>query len=120
MRSQASPTIQATATTHFRFEGFAASVAYRAAELTKKLSAFGTAAEAQTDWTAIRDVHAFAKQQGDVWRISVKPSDAAALAAKLGATAVQYDWGGGLIWALSTRQATTCALPWAALQATRH
>jgi len=90
-----------TATTHFRLEGFAASVAYRAAELTKKLSAFGTAAEAQTDWTAIRDVHAFANNQGDVWRISVKPSDAAALTAKLGATAVQYDWGGGLIWALT-------------------
>lgn len=88
------------ATTYFRLEGFSASVAYRAEELSKKLSAFGQVSESQTDWTAIRDVHAFAAQQGDVWRISVKPSDAAPLVAKLGATAVQYDWGGGLIWAL--------------------
>lgn len=89
-----------TATTHFRLEGFAVSVAYRADELSKKLAPFGRTTEAQTDWAAIRDVHAFAKQEGDVWRISVKPSDAAALVAKLGAVSVQYDWGGGLIWAL--------------------
>jgi len=89
-----------TATTNFSLDGFKASVAYRADELRKKLAPFGAASEAKTDWTAIRDVHAFAKQQGDVWRISVKPSDAAALTAKLGATSVQYDWGGGLIWAL--------------------
>jgi glycolate oxidase FAD binding subunit len=89
-----------TATTHFRLEGFKSSVAYRAAELAKKLRVFGEITEAPTDWTAIRDVTAFANLEGDVWRISVKPSDAAALVAKLGATAVQYDWGGGLIWAL--------------------
>tara|TARA_R110002051_G_scaffold183061_3_gene252694 strand:+ start:14156 stop:15238 length:1083 start_codon:yes stop_codon:yes gene_type:complete len=86
--------------THFRLEGFAASIAYRAGELAKKLSSFGAASQTKTDWTAIRDVTSFADTSGDVWRISVKPSDAAALAAKLGADAVQYDWGGGLIWAL--------------------
>lgn len=86
--------------THFRLEGFPASISYRAEALAEKLSLFGPASEAKTDWTAIRDVTAFAKAKGDVWRISVKPSDAAALAAKLGADAVQYDWGGGLIWAL--------------------
>ena len=91
----------ATATTSLRLEGFAASVDYRAAELTKRLSAFGTLAKADDNWAAIRDVTAFANQDGDVWRISVKPSDAASLAAKIGATAVQYDWGGGLIWALT-------------------
>lgn len=90
-----------TATTHFRLEGFKASVAYRADQLAKKLQAFGVMSEAKTDWAAIRDVQAFAKQSGDVWRISVKPSDAAALVAKLGASGVQYDWGGGLIWALT-------------------
>lgn len=86
--------------TYFRLEGFEASVAYRAEQLIKKLAPFGTATETNTDWTAIRDVAALAKQQGDVWRISVKPSEASALTSKLGATSVQYDWGGGLIWAL--------------------
>jgi len=86
--------------THFRLEGFAASIAYRAEELAKKLHSFGAATESNTDWSAIRDVKSFAGKSGDVWRISVKPSDAPALTAKLGADAVQYDWGGGLIWAL--------------------
>jgi len=86
--------------TYFRLEGFPASIAYRAGELAKKLAPFGAASETKTDWTAIRDVTSFAGKSGDVWRISVKPSDAAALTAKLGADAVQYDWGGGLIWAL--------------------
>ncbi|MFQ1699650.1 FAD-binding protein [Loktanella agnita] len=86
--------------TRFRLEGFASSVAYRAAALGKALARFGTAVEADTDWAAIRDVTAFARQAGDVWRISTKPSEAAALVARIGADAVQYDWGGGLIWVL--------------------
>jgi glycolate oxidase FAD binding subunit len=90
----------ARALTHFRLEGFAASVAYRAAEISKLLAPFGTMQKATGNWAAIRDVTAFSGKSGDVWRISVKPSDAAALAAKIGADAVQYDWGGGLIWAL--------------------
>ena len=86
--------------THLRLEGFPASIAYRAEQLAKKLADFGKAIETKADWSAIRDVTAFANSKGDVWRISVKPSDAAILTANLGADAVQYDWGGGLIWAL--------------------
>lgn len=92
----------AASKTRFRLEGFAASVSYRAEALAKVLSPFGSATqETDADWAAIRDVAAFADQTGDVWRISVKPSDAPALVAKMGAKAVQYDWGGGLIWALT-------------------
>ncbi|WP_458791672.1 FAD-binding protein [Yoonia sp. MH D7] len=93
----------ATATTSLRLEGFAASVDYRAAELTKRLAPFGTLSKSDDTWTDIRDVTAFANQAGDVWRISVKPSIAATLGASLGATALQYDWGGGLIWALTPK-----------------
>ncbi len=89
-----------TAKTHFRLEGFAASVAYRLDALQTHLAGFGKGSDTNTDWTAIRDVQAFAAAKGDVWRISVKPSEAAGLVQNLGATAVQYDWGGGLIWAL--------------------
>jgi len=88
--------------TFLRIEGFSASVAYRAARLRAHLAAFGAVeVEAGTDrWPAIRDVAPFAARPGDVWRLSVKPTDAPGIVARLGAEAVLYDWGGGLIWAL--------------------
>ncbi|MBI1417623.1 MAG: FAD-binding protein [Limimaricola sp.] len=95
-----------TGETALRLEGFATSVAYRAGRLAEALAAFG-ASEIEVDktrvaarWTAIRDVTAFAKRQGDVWRLSVTPSDAPAIAARLQASALRFDWAGGLIWAL--------------------
>ena len=96
--------------TMIRVEGFETSVKYRAEKLRDLLKPFGDA-EIQVGamtgpgsvkaWEWVRDVTAFADQPGDVWRISVKPSDAAALVARMDAHAVQYDWGGGLIWALT-------------------
>jgi glycolate oxidase FAD binding subunit len=90
--------------TFLRIEGFARSVAYRAGELARHLSAYGTAQvlgaeETQALWRGVRDVGPFCGQPGDVWRLSVKPSDAPGIVARLGAEAVLYDWGGGLIWA---------------------
>ncbi|SFR45428.1 glycolate oxidase FAD binding subunit [Yoonia tamlensis] len=94
--------------TMIRIEGFDASVQYRADRLRDLLKPYGEVTVKIGDadgllesWDRVRDVHAFAGQPGDIWRISVKPSDAAGLVAKLGAKAVQYDWGGGLIWALT-------------------
>jgi len=89
--------------TTLRIEGFKGSVAYRAAQLQSHLNTFGSVAvdfDDTTTWDAIRDVTAFADATGDVWRISTRPSLAAALAAKTNAIKLQYDWGGGLIWAL--------------------
>lgn len=88
--------------TLLRVEGFARSVAYRADELAKALAPFGRsvtlgAAETASLWAQVRDVAPFHDQDGDVWRIAVKPSVAAALVAKAGGEAL-YDWGGGLIW----------------------
>lgn len=91
--------------TMLRIEGFADSVAYRADRLAELLAPFGAITlEADTAaitaaWRDIRDVRAFAERSGDVWRLSVKPSDAPALAARIGGE-VMFDWGGGLIWAL--------------------
>ncbi|WP_083098210.1 FAD-binding protein [Pseudophaeobacter leonis] len=89
---------------HIRLEGFAPSVSYRCDRLVTDLARFG-AVEATADtpvalWQGIRDVAAFEEKTGDVWRISVKPSDAPVLAPQLAAEALQFDWGGGLIWAL--------------------
>ncbi|MCB4454966.1 FAD-binding protein [Leisingera sp. McT4-56] len=88
---------------HIRVEGFRESAAYRSAELVELLSPFAMA-EVQEDaenlWRDIRDVAAFHEREGDVWRISVKPTDAVELVPHLEAEALQFDWGGGLIWAL--------------------
>ncbi|NEX47011.1 FAD-binding protein [Pseudotabrizicola algicola] len=88
--------------TYLRIEGFAASVAYRAEALRRHLAAFGAVeVEDGTDrWAAIRDVAPFQGRAGDVWRLSVKPSDAPEIVARMEVEAVLYDWGGGLIWAL--------------------
>jgi len=85
-----------------RVEGFSASVTYRVEQLKSVVSGFGEiteVAEPTELWRAIRDVKAFHGQGGDVWRISVKPTDAPDIAARLNADQTLFEWGGGLIWA---------------------
>ena len=87
---------------YLRLEGFAKQVAYRSAALSEALGGAWEVLEAEdsaAQWRAFRDVAEFAGQQGDVWRVSVKPSDAPALVARADCPLVM-DWGGGLIWAL--------------------
>lgn len=85
--------------TLLRLEGFEASVAYRAEQLKQVLGGETTVEEGSTGrWSAWRDVSGFADAQGDVWRVSCKPSDGPALVGKSGAQAALYDWAGGLIW----------------------
>ena len=86
--------------TRLRIEGFAGSVAYRAGRLVDLLARFGVAEVVDHDWSAVRDVLDFAGRAGDVWRFSVKPSDAPGIVARLGMP-VRYDWGGGLVWVLA-------------------
>ncbi|TVP74396.1 MAG: FAD-binding protein [Rhodobacteraceae bacterium] len=86
-----------------RIEGFASQVSYRRAALIRALGgdwAVLEGAASKALWTRIRDVKDFADAPGDVWRISVRPSDAAEIVARA-ACPVILDWGGGLIWALS-------------------
>jgi len=93
------------AETRLRLEGFTDSVAYRTAQLGALMKPYGAvrvetdAEKVQSDWAAIRDVQPFRGAPGDVWRLSVKPSDAPEIAARIGGE-VLFDWGGGLIWAL--------------------
>jgi glycolate oxidase FAD binding subunit len=86
--------------TRLRIEGFAGSVAYRAGRLVDVLAPFGVADIGTTDWAQIRDVTDFATRPGDVWRLSVKPSDAPGIVGRLNMPA-RYDWGGGLVWVLA-------------------
>ena len=91
--------------TLLRIEGFAESVRYRSEKLRRLLAEFGEPG-LETDvganaglWADVRDLRAFAGSDSDVWRISVKPTDAPAAAARLDAERTIFDWGGGLIWA---------------------
>jgi glycolate oxidase FAD binding subunit len=95
--------------TMIRIEGLEASVAYRAAKLTDVLARFGGEVSVERDadkvavgWAWVRDVAAMQGGAGDVWRISVKPSDGPEVVEKLRALyadlRVLYDWGGGLVW----------------------
>jgi glycolate oxidase FAD binding subunit len=92
--------------TMLRIEGFEASVDYRAGRLADLLARFGDVAVERDEarvaalWRGVRDVLPFADRAGDVWRFSVKPSDAPALVAALDADCL-LDWGGGLVWALA-------------------
>lgn len=82
--------------TFLRIEGFADSVLYRAGRLRDLLG--GEIAPEAACWQQIRDVVPFQGVAGDVWRLSVKPSEAPGIVARAGAEAVLYDWGGGLVW----------------------
>lgn len=81
-----------------RLEGFAGSVAYRSERLADQLGA-DEVRPAPELWQAVRDVAPFHGRAGDVWRFSVKPSDAPMIVQRLGGEVV-LDWAGGLIWAL--------------------
>lgn len=87
--------------TFLRLEGFETSIRYRSRELARVLSRFGAVDEVAGDvWPLIRDAAPFHGQAGDLWRLSVTPSEAPGLVARAGAGAALYDWGGGLVWLL--------------------
>jgi glycolate oxidase FAD binding subunit len=96
--------VEGGAVTLLRVEGFEASVAYRIGRLKEVLARFGTEIQvADADmsawvWESVRDGTAMKDLEGDVWRVSCKPSDAPALAARSKAEGWYFDWGGGLIW----------------------
>lgn len=96
-----------TRRTSLRIEGFEDSVSYRISRLKDLLKENTTEmaveeAEASTRfWAEQRDVKSLAGRDGDLWRVSCKPSEGPALAAKAGAEACLYDWAGGLLWLLT-------------------
>jgi len=93
-----------TPVTMLRIEGFAGSVEYRAGRIAGLYGDMSVRVERDPDsvardWARIRDVAPFQGADGDVWRVSCTPSQAAELADRMQADALLYDWGGGLIWA---------------------
>ncbi len=94
--------------TMIRVEGFEDSVSYRTAQLRDRLAGAGDIC-IETDpqntangWRWVRDVESFHGLPGDVWRLSLKPSDAPGLVDRIRKQCevrILYDWGGGLVWA---------------------
>jgi len=92
-------------TAYLRLEGFDVQVSNRTQKLQALFGAHESAvidgAAHDTLWADIRDVRALAGRAGSLWRLSVKPTDAARIVTDL-QTALQaeaaLDWGGGLIW----------------------
>jgi len=90
-----------------RVEGMAGSVAYRVAELRKRLPG-AEVLEADASacrWATVRDVAPFAGAEGAVWRLSLRASMAAGMLWALAQAGlvhrrVMMDWGGGLLWLL--------------------
>ena len=92
-------------TAYLRLEGFDLQVRNRATQLqarfrdldSDRIEGAGHAAL----WRDIRDLTAFQGRDDTLWRLSLKPTDAALLTShlhdRLGAEA-SLDWGGGLIW----------------------
>ncbi|SPF81240.1 FAD-binding protein [Pseudoprimorskyibacter insulae] len=91
--------------TMIRVEGFAESVRYRSGRLAALFAGRDVTVETDPErvaagWRYVRDAEPFHAAPGDVWRLSVKPSDAPGLVAASGALQAIYDWGGGLVWLL--------------------
>lgn len=77
-----------------RIEGLAASVAYRAESLCAGMG--GVVVD--YDWASIRDLKPLVNTPGDLWQISLRPTQAADVATRLNAP-LMMDWGGGRITA---------------------
>ncbi|MDO5605611.1 MAG: FAD-binding protein [Paracoccus sp. (in: a-proteobacteria)] len=84
-----------------RLEGLAGSVEYRAGTLSAALGGLGAIETVghDDDFAALRDFAVPARPDGTaLWRIVLRPSQAAAMLAGLPGRAA-VDWGGALIWA---------------------
>ncbi|WP_020180006.1 FAD-binding protein [Methylopila sp. M107] len=96
----------APARTVVRLENFASQLRYRSGELDRLLKPYGAAGRLDAEasralWSTIRgSAPLLGPRERPVWRVSIAPSRAAALVARLGplVAAHFYDWSGGLIW----------------------
>ncbi len=94
--------------TLLRIEGFPDSVTYRAGRLGDLLRPSGGVAvehdpvRVAETWARVRDSAPFHGVPGDVWRVSLRASQAPGVLARVAATCDLrgwfLDWGGGLMW----------------------
>lgn len=99
--------VERVSATLLRLEGFDDQITYRLDALKKRLNRFAAAdyvegAQSAALWRSVRDATFLVEpRENAVWRISVAPSKAAIIVAKIRKSLTFrhfYDWGGGLIW----------------------
>ena len=105
--------------TALRLEGPEISVVKRKQDLREHFAGRGgefdviAPSQSRTFWHALRDVAPLCDHDGDVWRISVAPTNGADILEAIRAAGVDaiayYDWAGGLIWMATKTDATTAA-----------
>ena len=87
---------------YIRIEGFDKSVKYRMQQLLKEFSDFEIdifdAEESKKFWSDVNNLAFLKNMQGDLWRISVRPTDGIQIIKKLDPKASYLDWSGGLVW----------------------
>lgn len=92
-------------TVFLRLEGIETALEYRIgrirARLGRDVEELWGAALSDPIWQALRDVERFHERAGDVWQLSVRPSDAVALVEAICPEDVIYDWGGNRLWLLT-------------------
>ena len=85
-----------------RIEGFADQVRYRSQALASRLTEdFGEPEGVESDpdlWNAVRGVTAFANADGDIWRLSITPTDLPKLVDAAEPCDMLVDWAGGRVW----------------------
>ena len=88
-----------------RLEGFEESIAYRSQALLEFLDVNPDTCRIENDpeentrlWTAVRDVLPFANREGDIWQLSLKPTDFAWLSAEIDQEDKVVDWACGKVW----------------------
>lgn len=86
-----------------RLEGFEGSVTYRAKALVDAVDLGACKLETDPDknthiWRSVRDVTPFGDRDGDIWSLSIKPSDFGALAGAVPQENMLVDWACGRIW----------------------
>ena len=88
---------------YVRLEGFEKSVKYRTKSLIEILGTQSDIivyedSESANLWSNIRTLSAISSQSGDLWKISVRPTDGPKLVQRLALVSGIMDWSGGLIW----------------------
>ena len=87
---------------YIRIEGFDKSVKYRVEQLLREFSDFEVeileTEESKRFWQNVNDLDFLKEIRGDLWRVSVRPTDGSKIIEMLDPKIGFLDWCGGLVW----------------------
>ena len=87
---------------YIRIEGFDKSVKYRVEQLLREFSDFEVdileMEESKKFWQNVNELDFLKEIRGDLWRVSVRPTDGSKIIEMLDPKIGFLDWSGGLVW----------------------